>query len=79
MRNTSNTNLNGRHITLPLRDLLPPLTPEEYERLKNSIADFGYVDAPPEGCPPRRSDPMAAEVSQIVNEVVQTLRGKGIL
>ena len=45
-RNPTATNLNGRHIILPLRDLLPPLTPEEYERLKNSIADFGYVGEP---------------------------------
>ena len=43
---TSPEPLGKRPRLLPLRDLLPPLTLEEYERLKASIADFGYVGEP---------------------------------
>src|SRR5512139_1257585 len=42
--------------------------------LRCLLSDFGYVDAPAEGCPPRRPDVKAAQVSQIAGEVVRTLR-----
>jgi 4-hydroxy-tetrahydrodipicolinate synthase len=47
--------------------------------LRCLLADFGYVDPPPEGCPPRRPDAKAAQVNQIVGEVVEALRHKGVL
>lgn len=47
--------------------------------LRCLLADFGYVDMPAEGCPPRRLDVKAAQVNQIVGEVVEALRHKGIL
>jgi 4-hydroxy-tetrahydrodipicolinate synthase len=47
--------------------------------LRCLLSDFGFVDAPAEGCPPRRPDVKAAQVSQIAGEVVRTLRDKGVL
>jgi 4-hydroxy-tetrahydrodipicolinate synthase len=47
--------------------------------LRCLLADFGYVDPPPEGCPPRRPDAKAAQVNEIVGEVVEALRHKGVL
>jgi 4-hydroxy-tetrahydrodipicolinate synthase len=43
------------------------------------LADFGYVDPPPEGCPPRRPDVEAAHMKQMVGGVVEALRQKGVL
>lgn len=47
--------------------------------LRCLLADFGYVDPPPGGCPPRRPDAEAARINQITGEVVEALRQKGIL
>jgi dihydrodipicolinate synthase/N-acetylneuraminate lyase len=43
------------------------------------LADFGYVDPPAEGCPPRRPDGDANRLHTMVDEVVETLRQKGLL
>lgn len=47
--------------------------------LRCLLADFGYVDAPPEGCPPRQHEAEAVRVNQIVDDVVAGLRQKGLL
>ncbi|UCD29954.1 MAG: dihydrodipicolinate synthase family protein [Planctomycetota bacterium] len=43
------------------------------------LADFGYVDAPLEGCPPRSGDIEQDRVTQITQGVVQKLREKGMI
>lgn len=43
------------------------------------LADFGYVEAPSEGCPPRKRPAQERQVSQIVGGVVDELRRKGVL
>src|SRR5689334_1486971 len=43
------------------------------------LADFGFVDAPPEGCPPRHSDLEPYRVTKIADEVVQELRKQGMV
>jgi 4-hydroxy-tetrahydrodipicolinate synthase len=47
--------------------------------LRCLLADFGYVEPPPEGCPPRRPDLEATRVNEIAGEVVAALRQKGVL
>lgn len=46
--------------------------------LRCLLADFGLVDPPPEGCPPRRRGPSDDSVDQIVGRVVEDLRHKGL-
>lgn len=43
------------------------------------LADFGYVPTPEEGCPPRQRPEAERQVSEVVNQVVQDLRRKGVL
>jgi len=43
------------------------------------LADFGYVAASAEGCSPRRRPEAERQVSEVVNQVVQDLRQKGVL
>jgi 4-hydroxy-tetrahydrodipicolinate synthase len=43
------------------------------------LADFGYVPAPEEGCPPRTGQPAPDRVSQIVTSVVHELRKRGAM
>jgi 4-hydroxy-tetrahydrodipicolinate synthase len=43
------------------------------------LADFGYVDPPAEGCPPRSRPAAEALLNQIVGGVVEDLQRKGIL
>jgi 4-hydroxy-tetrahydrodipicolinate synthase len=43
------------------------------------LADFGYVQPPAEGCPPRSGQPSADRVSQIVTSVVHELRKRGAM
>ena len=47
--------------------------------LRCLLADSGYVEPPPEGCPPRRPDADAVRVNEIAGEVVAALRQKGVL
>ena len=43
------------------------------------IADFGFVDAPAEGCAPRTGSMRKDQVSQITESVMQALRAKGVI
>ena len=43
------------------------------------LADFGYVDTPPEGCPARTGNIAQDRVSQIAASVIQALREKGAI
>jgi 4-hydroxy-tetrahydrodipicolinate synthase len=43
------------------------------------LADFGYVEVPPEGCPPRTGDIEQDRVSHITQGVIQKLREKGVI
>ena len=43
------------------------------------IADFGYVDQPPEGCPPRSGHMDQDRIEQITHGVIQKLREKGMM
>jgi len=43
--------------------------------LRCILAEFGYVDAPPEGCPPRTGNIDRDRISHIVAAVVHELRG----
>jgi dihydrodipicolinate synthase/N-acetylneuraminate lyase len=63
-----------------------PLSPnqqvdrENLQRLLRCIlADFGYVDTPPEGCPPRHSNLEPYRVSTIADDVLRELRKQGIV
>lgn len=47
--------------------------------LRCILADFGYVETPPEGCPPRRGDLEPIRVRKIADEVVNELRKKGLV
>jgi 4-hydroxy-tetrahydrodipicolinate synthase len=47
--------------------------------LRCLLADFGYVDPPPEGCPTRPRPESEALVTRIVGEVVEDLRRQGLL
>jgi 4-hydroxy-tetrahydrodipicolinate synthase len=63
-----------------------PLSPtqqvnrENLQRLLRCIlADFGYVDTPPEGCPPRHNDLEPYRVTKIADDVLRELRKQGIV
>ncbi|MHC4443253.1 MAG: dihydrodipicolinate synthase family protein [Planctomycetota bacterium] len=43
------------------------------------LADFGYVETPPEGCPPRTGDIEQDRVSHITQGVISKLREKGVI
>ena len=43
------------------------------------LADFGYVDAPAEGCAPRTGGPDQDRVAQITRSVIRQLREKGVM
>lgn len=47
--------------------------------LRCILADFGYVQAPPEGCPPRASELEPYRVNKIADDVVRELRKKGLV
>ncbi|MBN2505889.1 MAG: dihydrodipicolinate synthase family protein [Verrucomicrobia bacterium] len=47
--------------------------------LRCLMADFGYVDPPPEGCPLRRPDPATPHVDTMADAVVEALRQQGVL
>ena len=47
--------------------------------LRCILADFGYVETPPEGCPPKRGDLEPIRVRRIADEVVNELRKKGLV
>ncbi|MBI4663692.1 MAG: dihydrodipicolinate synthase family protein [Verrucomicrobia bacterium] len=47
--------------------------------LRCILADFGYVEPPPEGCPPRAPNLERHRVNQITSEVVEALRKRGML
>jgi 4-hydroxy-tetrahydrodipicolinate synthase len=47
--------------------------------LRCILADFGYVEAPPEGCPPRASELEPLRVKKIADDVLSELRKKGIV
>jgi dihydrodipicolinate synthase/N-acetylneuraminate lyase len=47
--------------------------------LRCILADFGYVEAPAQGCPPRGSDLEPYRVNKITDEVVRELRKKGLV
>lgn len=47
--------------------------------LRCLLADFGYVDSPPEGCPPKRGDLEPVRVRKIADDVVNELRKKGLV
>jgi dihydrodipicolinate synthase/N-acetylneuraminate lyase len=63
-----------------------PLSPtqqvnrENLQRLLRCIlADFGYVDAPPEGCPPRQNELEPFRVTKIADDVLRELKKQGIV
>jgi dihydrodipicolinate synthase/N-acetylneuraminate lyase len=63
-----------------------PLSPSQQidrEKLQSLLrcilADFGYVDAPPEGCPPRGNQLEPLRVKKIADDVLDELRKKGIV
>lgn len=43
------------------------------------LSDFGYVDAPPEGCPARTGNPVEDRIAQITHVVIQTLHERGMI
>ena len=47
--------------------------------LRCILSDFGYVDAPSEGCPPRTGDVAQDRVRQITASVLETLRERGVI
>jgi dihydrodipicolinate synthase/N-acetylneuraminate lyase len=47
--------------------------------LRCILADFGYVDAPPEGCPPRHPELENVRVNRIADDVIQQLRQQGLV
>ena len=47
--------------------------------LRCILSDFGYVDAPSEGCPPRTGDLAQDRVTQITASVLETLRERGVI
>jgi hypothetical protein len=63
-----------------------PLSPSQQvnrEKLQGMLrcilADFGYVEAPAEGCPPRTNDLEPYRVNKIAEDVVRELRKKGLV
>jgi 4-hydroxy-tetrahydrodipicolinate synthase len=49
------------------------------ELLRCILSDFGYVEAPPEGCPPRGNELEPLRVKKIADEVLSELRKKGMV
>jgi len=47
--------------------------------LRCILSDFGYVEAPSEGCPPRTGDLAQDRVRQITASVLETLRQRGVI
>jgi dihydrodipicolinate synthase/N-acetylneuraminate lyase len=47
--------------------------------LRCILADFGYVDAPPEGCPARGDDLEKFRVNKIADDVLNELRKQGLV
>jgi hypothetical protein len=47
--------------------------------LRCLLADFGYVEPPVEGCPPRGNDLEPIRVKRIADEVLSELRKKGLV
>jgi dihydrodipicolinate synthase/N-acetylneuraminate lyase len=47
--------------------------------LRCILADFGYVEAPADGCPPKRSELEPIRIKSIADEVVSELRKKGLV
>ncbi len=47
--------------------------------LRCILADFGYVQAPPEGCPPRESELEPYRVNKIADDVLRELRKQGLV
>ncbi|HOJ59541.1 MAG TPA: dihydrodipicolinate synthase family protein [bacterium] len=47
--------------------------------LRCILADFGYVDPPPEGCPPRSGNLEEDRVAQITQHVIKALRERGVI
>ncbi len=47
--------------------------------LRCILADFGYVDAPSEGCAPRSGDLVQDRIGQITASVLETLRQRGVI
>lgn len=43
------------------------------------LADFGFVNAPAEGCPTRTGDPREDQIAQMTARVINELRGKGLM
>jgi len=63
-----------------------PLSPtQQIDRVKLQrtlrcvLADFGYVDPPPEGCPTKASNLEPLRVNQLVSDVMEQLRKKGVV
>lgn len=63
-----------------------PMTPGQIEDrtalqsvLRCILSDFGLVDPPPEGCPPRTGNIQDDKLSQIVYEVMRTLEERGVI
>lgn len=47
--------------------------------LRCILADFGYVDPSPEGCPPRSGNLEEDRVAQITQHVIKALRERGVI
>ncbi len=47
--------------------------------LRCLLSDFGYVEAPPEGCPPRASALEPVRVNKIADDVIRELRKQGLV
>lgn len=47
--------------------------------LRCILADFGYVQAPPEGCSPRESELEPYRVNKIADDVLRELRKQGLV
>src|SRR5436190_24362623 len=63
-----------------------PLSPSQQinrdnlqELLRCILADFGFVDAPAEGCPPRAKDLEPYRVNKIADDVIRELRKQGLV
>ena len=47
--------------------------------LRCILSDFGYIDAPSEGCVPRSGDLGQDRITQITASVLETLRQRGVI
>ncbi len=47
--------------------------------LRCILSDFGYVDPPPEGCPPRTGNMEEDRVAQITQHVIKALHDRGMI